>query len=182
MMRRMLVVLCTLLVLLTAVTDNARACQCVNIPTVDQARQHAAAVFTGEVVGIERDKGESYEKARFSVERMWKGSLEEEAVVFVHPDFLQCDLSFKVGQSYLVYAEGDKPFSTGYCTRTASLSDAGGDLTALGPGTNTSRVTEPTSSGFALDAQILALLLAGVLSAVTVVARRARRQPRTLDK
>jgi hypothetical protein len=59
---------------------------------------------------------------------------KELETIVVETAFGDCGVDFQAGETYLVYADGDEgsgTFSTGSCTRTRRLSDAGQDLAYL---------------------------------------------------
>jgi hypothetical protein len=80
---------------------------------------------------------------KFSVERWWKGSGEEEVFLYTgvsrwpggYTRIVGEDFKFKVGDEYLVYAFGENEnLATTECERTTKLEKADEDLKALGEG------------------------------------------------
>ncbi len=80
---------------------------------------------------------------KFSVERWWKGSGEEEVLLHTgvsrfpggYTRIAGEDFKFKVGEEYLVYAFGEnESLATDQCARTTKLEKADEDLQALGEG------------------------------------------------
>ncbi|MFS0725265.1 hypothetical protein [Paenibacillus sp. 1P07SE] len=120
----------------------AAACGCIYPENASEAFEQASAVFAGELViakGERKQKGmtgpiENRTVNLFEVETAWKGV--EHAQVMVHTSWDSCQIVFEEGQSYLIYAvEGrDGDLYAGTCNRTPELSQAGEDLTVLGPG------------------------------------------------
>jgi hypothetical protein len=111
--------------------DAAFACRCPrDKPSRDLSR--FVAVFVGKVT----DEGDfRSRRVKFSVERIWKGELVAEIVIYATNN--SCDWYFKKGASYLVYAytsPGGHTFRTHKCTRTGRLVDAAEDLEVLGEG------------------------------------------------
>lgn len=122
----------------------ALACSCGPIPDAAIARDAARAVFEGKVtagpIGGDEKADNGIQSAmaqvtyQFDVLRRWKGVPGAEATVRTSRSSSACGRSFKVGQSYLVYAVGDSDGTLvdTMCTRTRQLADAGEDLVALG--------------------------------------------------
>ncbi len=99
--------------------------------SVKGALKKSTAVFSGEVLEI--TSGVNFLRARFRVERSWKGAEAEE--VFVLTDSSIESPHYRVGEKYLVFAgiSNNKLF-TGSCSRTKRLEYAEGDLQQLGEG------------------------------------------------
>lgn len=104
------------------------ACSC---PTIGQTSEQmkigrlrdfngAAAIFTGEVIGLEENK------VKFKVERIWKGDFVDEIVMVIQLKKddgryvrTSCDYYYELGEKLLVYAYGNSEELTTYqCTRT----------------------------------------------------------------
>lgn len=110
--------------------------------------QEAAAVFSGkavaqEYVGRSVGSGESI-AYRFKVERVWKGEVAEEMLLYTQQvrfpngliSFLDEDFIPQQGERYLVFAyrgEGGR-FTTRTCSRSRKLEKADADLGVLGVG------------------------------------------------
>ena len=135
------------------------ACMCANLSAKD-AISKSTAVFSGKVAGFEYRKGipneymdsrarETGEKIEYEtkvvkiqVEQWWKGNISRQ--IFLITDstrtersgsFGGCDFNFKEGETYLIYANGDKDeLKTNACMRTRKLAAAEEDLDALGEG------------------------------------------------
>jgi hypothetical protein len=126
---------------------------CGNIPSVGEARRTAHIVFLGKVVASEfeqgaasrNEKGAQELAARFRVERVWKGNLAREVVLFTEqyqsPDFsisvVICAPQFTVGKRYVIYAgfsSSDQKPRALYCSRTSEVEKAREDLRLLGRG------------------------------------------------
>lgn len=139
----------------------ALGCVCVPPASVAEELEAARAVFVGKLVAAEYRKGivddtrtmmaeaegrrVEYEVLvlRFQVERWWKGEPVGEVLVRTSQTrdvegvmtVGDCDYPFKVGQRYLVYAQGaEEHLSASACSRTAPVKRAGRDLQALGAG------------------------------------------------
>ena len=134
--------------------EPALGCMCGDKPTVAEARRAARIVFLGKVIASEyelvaanRNAKEAREEltARFRVERVWKGNLEREVVLFTEqyqaPDFsisvVNCAYQFIVGKRYVIYAgfsSSDQKPRALYCSRTSEVEKAREDLRLLGRG------------------------------------------------
>ena len=120
----------------------AYACQCTMPPgsqDVERVLADSAAVFSGEVVKIDRPSpfksGADLETDTFRVYEVWKGP--EQRTLEVHTALMgaSCGYPFKEGQEYLVYAyTGKQGFETDLCSQNKPLSEAGADLALLGDG------------------------------------------------
>ncbi|KGP72767.1 hypothetical protein [Pontibacillus yanchengensis] len=117
---------------------TVKACSCVMPPSVDEEVEVSAAVFTGEVIDIEK-KSRS-RKVTFEVSNTWKGVTKSEIVITTGLNSADCGFPFEVGESYLLYAnessmyEGVAELSTTICDRTAAIEEAQQDLETLGEG------------------------------------------------
>ena len=115
----------------------AAACSCMVLPPADIALSEATAVFSGEVMTIEKGKGvdgESGKTVRFKVAEVWKGVDNADISVFTGNDSAGCGIDFTIGKEYLVYAhnwdmDGKSVLSTTLCDRTAELTNATDDIT-----------------------------------------------------
>jgi hypothetical protein len=111
----------------------------------------SSAVFTGKVIGrnyFEDDAsgiGVAGQRLviRLKVERIWKGEVGEEVLMYTsevrEPNGLFSmvaeDFDFEDGKRYLVYAGGPKErLRTSACTRSREFEKAGDDLMELGEG------------------------------------------------
>ncbi len=111
--------------------DSVLGCVCVSA-TIPQKIEQAHTVFSGEVIG------RTATKIRFKVQKWWKGTPYYE--IFIYADskvITSCDVSFKNGETYLVYAFRSSPenkLETNECTGTKELTAADEDLKILGKG------------------------------------------------
>ena len=135
-MKNFLIVIAFLL----ALHDSGLACSCMPPGKPSEEMKESAAVFSGRVVEIRRNQRTDDFFARveavIEVERVWKGVEKATVSVFTSSDSAACGYGFKEGETYLVYASGDKEgrLLTTICTRTRRMKDAGEDLKELGPG------------------------------------------------
>jgi hypothetical protein len=142
---------------------NTFACSCGSLPdesvndAVKNAIKQSTAIFAGKFVGYEYHKGIrqrypaysngniDYETrvAIFQVERGWKGEtiskmfLATESMKYADgtEDHSSCDISFREGETYLIYAYGkENELRANYCSRTRLLTKAEEDLKILGEG------------------------------------------------
>lgn len=90
----------------------------------------ATSVFAGKAIKVSEAEGRRV--AEFDVERVWKGAVSRR--LSVHTDTHLYGSRFEEGETYLVYAFGEKELSTSGCTRTKPLRSASQDLAELGEG------------------------------------------------
>jgi hypothetical protein len=91
---------------------------------IKTAYNQASAVFFGEVTEVNRQEGSVI--VRFRVNSLWKGAAASEIIVRTAENSAMCGFNFKIGETYMVYANGaDDALQTNLCTRTAaSYTDA----------------------------------------------------------
>ena len=144
------------LALLALLPECAYACSCGGVfPFREVAKgAHSSAVFSGEVVDIE--KGLQVSSVTFRVSEVWKGKQRETRTVGTPRYGMSCGYPFKEGQEYLVYAywgpQGSPPraaLKADTCTETQPLSEADANLRVLGEGQSPRDDEEslPDSSG-----------------------------------
>ena len=76
------------------------------------------AVFYGEVTEIKRQA--EIVAVKFKVERVWKGRIESEVIVYTRADSAMCGYGFERGKKYMVYAEDESgKLAVFLCSRTA---------------------------------------------------------------
>ncbi|WP_110114883.1 hypothetical protein [Bacillus sp. CGMCC 1.16541] len=153
-----------------AFPSTSEACSCVQPPPPEEELAHSKAVFRGKVLRVERVKvplNEDFPSevnvVTFEVNRIWKGPLDSQLLVYTELDSASCGYSFSVGREYVVYAQGEEDLTTSICSRTADVKTA--DLTALGDGkapAKTVTIEENNSFSF-LKMSIGAGLLLGVI-------------------
>ncbi len=115
---------------------QAAACSCVPPPPPKKALAAAAAVFEGKVAGIDEDPGNHRSTATLAVSRVWKGAVTTTMKVTTHGAGSMCGFGFVVGESYLVYADGESgELSTSLCSRSTGSKAAANDFKALGKST-----------------------------------------------
>jgi hypothetical protein len=127
--------------LLVLLPDCASACSCAVLGSkkqVEWALSHPGAVFTGEVVKIDRPSSIKSslapETVTFRVSKSWKGPEGATLEVKTPISGMSCGYPFKEGQEYLVYAHGKQDLRVDLCSGTKALSKAGADLAELGNG------------------------------------------------
>ena len=122
------------------IPDCASACSCVGGGSkkemVEWALSHPGAVFSGEVIDVE--KGSQSSSVTIRASEVWKGPQRETIQVSTPSYGAACGYSFKEGQEYLVYAywgnQGKPPrpaLKVDSCSGTRPLSKAGEDLALL---------------------------------------------------
>ena len=132
------IILANLAWLAALLSPWADACDC-QIPEVAAAIEKSAAVFSGEVAGVETF-GSSI-SARFRVERIWKGPVVATVDVITELSEVACGVPFHAGERYIVYADFRDPrepmcellylfLETDLCTRTRLFEE--GEASRLG--------------------------------------------------
>ena len=142
--------------------NNASACWCQRITyyTEDEFRnavvkevRNSDAVFSGEVVGFDREKYE----VKFRVAKVWKGDVAKADITLSYwyytiikdEVFIECSFqSFKVGKSYLLYADlFKKQFQVNDCSRSRFYDEAERDLNVLESLKPDEKQKEPINNG-----------------------------------
>ncbi len=159
--------------------DSASACSCAGGGSkkemVEWALSHPGAVFTGEVIDLQ--KGSSSSSVTLRVSEVWKGPQRETIQVSTPSYGASCGYPFKEGQEYLVYAywgnQGTPPrpaLKVDLCSSTKPLSEAGADLALLGngeePKDDSDEALTDTSGGVSGGAMVG---LAGLLMAASLL-------------
>ncbi|MDQ3711706.1 MAG: hypothetical protein M3388_05755 [Acidobacteriota bacterium] len=112
-------------------SESVLGCVCVPA-TIPQKIEQAQSVFAGRVVG------RTATQIRFKVQKTWKGALYSEISLYAGNKVItSCDVSFKNGEIYLVYASTSSPgnkLETNQCSGTKELASAADDLKILGKG------------------------------------------------
>lgn len=118
----------------------AHACKCV-VPTLEDAREDASALFEGRVLSIDDIAGASpatngEKKITLAVVRTWKGLENEEKVeVYTNGSSAACGYPFALDVSYLLYTRTHEGrITVSNCSRTRPIAEAGQDLAVLGAG------------------------------------------------
>lgn len=112
---------------------TSQACTCLPPPPVAQAVAEADAVFLGKVVSFALAPSQTERMARFALLRVWKGRPAEVSEIFTPENEAACGFDFRVGETYLVYANkyDSGALCTHICTRTWRASGAAEDLKYL---------------------------------------------------
>ncbi|CAA9475525.1 MAG: hypothetical protein AVDCRST_MAG05-900 [uncultured Rubrobacteraceae bacterium] len=157
--------------------DCASACTCAleggsQEEIVEGALSESKAVFSGEVVAVERGTSSFYDTVTLRASEVWKGPGRATLEVDV---LKPCGNPFKEGRDYLVYAYGKRGLKTDICTETKPLEKAGADLAVLGDGERSADggVLSDTSGGASVPAMVGVAWLA-LAASVLVVARLVR--------
>ena len=128
-------------VLLVTPPSGAWACSCAPNPPPEEAREQAAAVFTGTVVETRTVDGSGpfVDRpgdlvARVEVGEVFEGEVAATAEVSTSTDGGLCDVGFATGDRWLLYVsdKDEGGFSTHACTRTAALEYAADDWETSG--------------------------------------------------
>lgn len=65
--------------------------------------QKASAIFTGQVLQVDRKENDPNATVKFSIQKMWKGKNAKEIKLATTKDSGEC-VNFEVGKTYRVYA------------------------------------------------------------------------------
>ncbi len=143
-------VILSALALVALLPVAASACSCASLPDPETALDQASAVFVGRVIALELVPAEGVDPqmsfvpedliATFVVSSMWKypgdtPMSEDSMRISVRTAFTccACGYLFTLGDTYLVYANGENDqLRTSICTRTALYDETGEDLSTLG--------------------------------------------------
>ena len=139
----------------------AHACSCAPPPAPEVALADAGVVFEGTVTAVpdknkpSRQGGIAQVEYRFSVTQGWKGNPGQEVRVFTNAHGAACGRTYKMGETYLVYAQmsEEATIHDSICSRTRLAKGASEDYAALGQGTPPRRrggatpVNPPTDGG-----------------------------------
>jgi hypothetical protein len=166
------------LALLALLPDCASACSCAILGSkqemAKQALSDSAAVFSGEVVDVEKQAGKQGGTATVTlrVSEVWKGPEQGTLEVATSSQESACGYPFEEGLEYLVYAE--QGFKVHLCSETKPLSKAGMNLQMLGDGERPGDDAPlPDTSGGVAGLGVVGL--AGVVAAVTATLLLLRR-------
>ena len=181
MRRRPLAALASLVIVVLGVVfllpNCASACTCEleggsQEEIVKGALSDSEAVFSGEVVAVERGTFTFYATVTLRASEVWKGP----GRVTLEVDVLKpCGNPFEGGRKYLVYAYGKQGLQTDTCTETKPLEKAGADLMVLGDGEKpTGGEVLSDTSGAASGRAIVGLVGLALAASVLVVSRVVR--------
>jgi hypothetical protein len=155
------------------------ACSCIPSPPVQEELERVSAVFSGKVLEIKEDSSSNTEplKVTFQVNRTWKGVNETELSIYTGRDSAGCGYSFKVNESYLVYAiESEGKLITGLCSLTKELSSAEEDLSIIGEGNEpTNTTSKDGKNDYTTDATTWIILFAVCVIGLVLVFFQSRK-------
>lgn len=120
-------VICVLM--LFAAANETLACSCASAflkTTLNQAVREAYkdsdAVFSGEVLKIDKNPNSNFAAVKFKVDKNWKGKNSSILSVRTAASSAECGYYFEIGKKYLVYAYRDnRSLHVSICSRTALL-------------------------------------------------------------
>jgi hypothetical protein len=169
--------------LLVLLPDCASACSCALLDSkkqVEWALSHPGAVFSGEVVKIDRPSSikssSAPETVTFRVSESWKGPEKASLEVRTPVSGMSCGYPFEEGQDYLVYAYGKQDLKVDLCSGTKSLSKAGAELALLGNGEKLKHGADALNdtSGVVPARAVLGLLGLAMAASLLVMVRVVR--------
>ncbi len=111
--------------------ECAYACSCMGVST-QRALSSSDAVFSGEVVDLQKGTLAGNDPATLQVSEAWKGTDQRTLEVRTPSQGSACGYNFKEGQEYLVFAYGKQDLRVDACGHTTQLSKADADLAFLG--------------------------------------------------
>ena len=101
------------------------------VPSFQKAFERAGAVFTGEVLSVEKN-GDT-RTFEFRIEKYWKGANKRTIQINVY-ETPRYQAFFKKGEKYLVFADTaeSRKFYVARCSRSREITGAAQDLKLLG--------------------------------------------------
>lgn len=121
--------------------SSVYACSCVFPDSAAAAAASSAAVFSGKVTAIKKEKldGETYNAVLIEVDTAWKGMPYSQAIVYT--PWSSCQFDFEIGQSYLLYTyEKQGTLHVISCSRSGLLQHVSADVNELVAGEAPSQV------------------------------------------
>jgi len=153
--------------ILVSLPDCTSACSCIGSggsqqQQAKQALSDSAAVFSGEVVDLEKEEAATASHpgtvtVTLQVSEVWKGPQRETLEVSTPSTGGACRYPFDEGREYLVYAYGKQDLKVDLCSETEPLSKAGTDLALLANSENPKdggHALTDTSGGFSVGAMV----------------------------
>ena len=133
--------------------SSVYACSCPTVVGLEQELKWKLkalqAVFSGEVLEINKVPQSRDVSVKIKVETVWKGSLFKEVTISTpdHPG--SCGYPFQIGESYVVFASlsDTKTLTTGLCLKNIEVKKAIEELKILGKG------KKPSSKAFLPSAE-----------------------------
>jgi hypothetical protein len=166
--------------------ECAHACSCAMPPGSQKERAERAlsdseAVFSGEVVRIDRPSGPMQssgdpETDTFRVLKSWKGPKSGTFEVKTPVSDISCGYPFEKGREYLVYASEKRQGLEVYlCGETKPLPKAKEDLAALGEGENLGKDEALTDTSGVVPAHtVIGMAALALTVSLLVMARLVR--------
>ena len=155
---------------------TAIACSCIRPGAPNEELVKSTAVFSGQVLSVNRDfLGYGY-KVKFDVEKIWKGVSGKTIVVSTGLGGGDCGFGFEEGKKYIVYAYGENSLNAGICSRTHLLTQADTDIAVLGEGMSpASEVGLNTKSNFSsttVAVGIILVVLVGIIYKIIALRKK----------
>ncbi len=123
--------------------ESAAACTCSCSPAdgslsrkekVADAKQESVAVFSGEVLEIEK-LSELAVSVKFAVNKSWKGEPGDEVTILTGNGRGDCGFVFEQGASYLIYShsmsDAEDAYFVSMCSRSRGITTAAEDIEIL---------------------------------------------------
>ncbi len=147
---------------------TAYACDC-NVPaSAKEGLEEADAVFTGKIQALKKVilEGTIYNKYLVETTRVWKGVQESSLVIYT--PITSCEMSFIIGEEYLIYAERQTDsWHVSNCGRTSELANRLKDLADLGAGEEPSvQIDSDISEFYVGGSKIVTWLFTGAIAVI----------------
>lgn len=163
-------------------TNPVFACSCKQPPHPLVALQNSDAVFAGKVIDIKIPDNVMSSadpmSVTFAVNQTWKGHTQKTINVSTEVSSASCGYEFQIGETYLVYANGQDSLHTSLCSRTTTFANSYEDLRSLGdgmiPGDDSQSEFGPDKLSEYFNLMLIILVIS--VSCITIYAIKKRRQ------
>lgn len=120
-------------VLLLGNASSVYACMCGKASTCERFNFHKT-IFVGKAIGIDKAQKGTFntETTVFEIQEMFSGE-KFKTIRVQNKSGFSCDVEFTVGETYLVFAGGDKKegFGTGFCSGNLPIQFASAEIAEL---------------------------------------------------
>jgi hypothetical protein len=185
---------------LFATPGRCLACSCALPSNPAEARDRVAAVFQARVIAINQEVGTDgrylHQRVTLQVSMVWKGMVARETTLYTGSGGGDCGYQFQLDHEYVIYAyitsANGSPQSfptnaltTGICSGTKPMAQAGDDLLVLGAGSAPADTALPnlpnTGAGYAsrLTMSVIAAVLALIVMPALLLGLARLRQRMT---
>ncbi len=123
---------CSLLLFLGS-ASSLFACTCGKATTCERFNSYET-IFIGKAIHVEREEKDSFktETTVFEIKQIFSGD-NAQTIRVKNKSGFSCDVNFAVGETYLIFAGGDKQkgFGTGFCSGNLPLKFASEEISEL---------------------------------------------------